>query len=142
MSCKGHLGILLASLHRKRGSSRVEVGNLGFLSSCNMDLRVPLELQEGSQALSHVEAWTSAFPLSGKRGVSPVELRQGIWDFLELQQGSQTSRCVMRGNSGFHSSHCRRIRPYIGSRGNSLSFPLAAGNSGFILSCDGIWGYV
>ena len=57
-----------------------------FLSSCNRDLGVPLELQEGSQALSHVEAWTSFFLSSGKRGVSPpVELRWGIRDFLELQ---------------------------------------------------------
>ena len=75
------------------------MGNLGFLSSCNRDLRVPLELQEGSQALSHVEAWTSTFLSSGNRDISPpVELRWGIRDFLGLQQGSWTSHRVVRGN--------------------------------------------
>ena len=38
---------------------------------------------------------------------------------------------------GFYSSQCRGIRPYLRSRGNSLSFPLAAGNSWFLSSCDG-----
>ena len=138
LSCEGHLVIPLESLHGNRGSSQVVAGNSVFLSSCNRDLGIPLELQEGSQALSHVEAWTSTFLSSGKRGVSPpFELRWGIRDFSELQQGSWTSCHVVRGNSGFHSSHCRGIRSYLGSRGNSLSFPLVAGNSGFLLSCDG-----
>ena len=68
--------------------------------------------------MSHVEAWTSTFLSSGNRDVSPpVELRWGIWDFLELQQGRWTSHRVVRGNLGFHSSRCRGIRPYLGSRG-------------------------
>ena len=33
--------------------------------------------------------------------------------FLEVQQGSQTSLCVVKGYSIFHSNRCRRISPYL-----------------------------
>ena len=47
-----------------------------FLSSCDRDLGVPTKFQQGSQALSHVEAWNSAFLPSFKRGFRPpVEFR-------------------------------------------------------------------
>ena len=78
-------------------SSRVEAGNSGFLSGCDMDLRVPTEFQQRSQSSSRVEAWNSAFLWSCEMGVwPPVEFRLGggggeIGLFQEVQQGSQTS---------------------------------------------------
>ena len=58
-------------------SSRVEVGNLGFVFSCDRDLGIPIEFQLGSQASSHVEAWNFAFLSSSKKGVGP--LVQFMW---------------------------------------------------------------
>ena len=85
-----------------------------FLSSCNRDLRVHIEVQQGSQSSSPLETWNSTFLSSCKRGVKPpVELRREIRLFLEVQQGSQNSLRVVRGNSGFHLSHCRGIRSYL-----------------------------
>ena len=58
------------------------MGSSGFLSSSDMDLGVPMEIQQGSQASSHVEAWNKAFLLSCKRGVKPhVELKRGTCAF-------------------------------------------------------------
>ena len=72
----------LVSLQGNRASSRVEVGNSGFLSSFNRDLRVPIEFQQGIQASSCVEALNSAFLSSYKRAVKPpVEYRWGPWAF-------------------------------------------------------------
>ena len=42
----------------------------------------------------------------------------------------------MRGNSGFHLSHCKGIRYYLELRGHSLSFPLAERNTGFLSTCN------
>ena len=39
-----------------RASSRVEAGTSGFLSISDIDLGVSVELEQGSQALSYVEA--------------------------------------------------------------------------------------
>ena len=79
-----------------------------FLSRGDRDLRVPTYFQQGSQALSCVEAWNSTFFLSCKRVIRPpVELRLGTRLFLEVQQGSQISLCVVRGYSWFHSIGAR-----------------------------------
>ena len=56
--------------------------------------------------------------------------------FLKLQQKSQTSLHLVKGNSGFHSSHCRRISTYLELRGNSVSFQLVMGITGLLSSCD------
>ena len=48
----------------KRGSSQVETGTSGFLSYSDFDLGVSAELEQGSQALSRVEAKNSALLLS------------------------------------------------------------------------------
>jgi len=40
--------------------------------------------------------------------------------FLEVQQGSQTSFLVVRGNSGFHWSRCKGIWPYLELRESSV----------------------
>ena len=74
------------------------MGNSGFLSSCNRNLGVPIEFQEGSQAASRVESWNFSFLSSCKRGImSAVVLKRVIQAFLEVQQGSQTSLHVVRG---------------------------------------------
>ena len=82
MSCGRKLGIPLKLQWESQGTFRVASGesvargNSVFLSSCDRDLEAPIELQQGSQALSRVEAWNSTFLSSCKRGVRPpVELR-------------------------------------------------------------------
>ena len=52
-----------------RASSRVEVGTSGFLSISHIDLGVSVELEQGSQVLSCVEAWNSACLSSCSWGV-------------------------------------------------------------------------
>ena len=66
--------------------------NSGFLSSCDRDLGVPIEFQQGSKASSLAKALNDDFFSSCKRSVSPpVELRRGTGLFLDVQQGFQTS---------------------------------------------------
>ena len=67
------------SLHGNQGSSRVEVGNMVFLSSCEAVLGIPLELRQHSQASSKVEVWTSGFLLSCSRGAGSFLKLQ--WEF-------------------------------------------------------------
>ena len=57
---RGLLGFLYSQCQGPRSSSRVEVGTSGFLSSADLDLRVPIEFQQGSQASSRVEPCKSA----------------------------------------------------------------------------------
>ena len=52
-----------------RASSPVEFGTSGFLFSSDMDLGVPMEFQQGSQASSRVETWNSASLSRCKRSV-------------------------------------------------------------------------
>ena len=50
-------------------SSQVEARTSGFLSSSDMDLGVPMEFQQGTQASSHVETWNSVSHSRVQRGV-------------------------------------------------------------------------
>ena len=50
------LGIPLQSVPDPRSSSEDEAGNSWILSSVYMDLGVPTEFQQGSQAASHGDA--------------------------------------------------------------------------------------
>ena len=54
-SCEGPLRIPLQSVQGPRSSSRFKAGSSGFLCSADMDLRDPMEFQQGSQVSSHVE---------------------------------------------------------------------------------------
>ena len=54
-SCEGPLGIPLQSVLGPKISSGDEAGTRGFLSSVDMDLWVPLQSPQGSQASSQVE---------------------------------------------------------------------------------------
>ena len=75
------------------------MGSSGFLSSSDMDLGVPMEIQQGSQASSHVEAWNKAFLLSCKRGVrTPVKFSQGTWEFSRGAAGESDLPSCCEGN--------------------------------------------
>ena len=74
LNFKGELVIPLKVLQGNCASSRVQVGNFVFLSYRNGNIRVPLELQRGSQ--------------------EPVK----------LPHGSQVSFPIVRGNSGNQAS--------------------------------------
>lgn len=77
LSCEGTSGVPF-SRWGNRASSQVEAEGLGFLSSCDLDLGVPIEFQNSSQASSCVEAWNFTFLSSCERGFRPpVELRGG-----------------------------------------------------------------
>ena len=52
---RGLSGFIIIQVLGPRSSSGVEAGTSGFLSSADMDLGVPLEFQQGSQASSLVE---------------------------------------------------------------------------------------
>ena len=69
MSCEGSLLIPLQSVPGPRSSSGVEARTSGFFSSTDMDLGVPMEFQQGSQASSLVETYKSAFLSSFKSSV-------------------------------------------------------------------------
>ena len=103
------------------GVSRVAAGNLGFLSSCNGDLKhthvasgksslhsgcegplgIPLQSVQGLMASSQVEAGTSGFLYS-----SEMDLRVP----MEFQQGTQASSRVETWNSAPLSMFQRGVR--------------------------------
>ena len=119
-----------------RAVSTVQSVNSGFLSWGDSDLRRPLKVQLGSQASSGVEAWNSAFLSSFQKGVRPPVLFKGGGGscvFQEDQQGSQASQHVVRGSVVSHWSQCRGMRTYLELGGNSVSFLLVTGSTGFHL---------
>ena len=62
-SCKEPLMIPIYSVLGPMSSSGAEALTSGFLSSADMDLGVPIDFQQGSQASSHLETCRSAFLL-------------------------------------------------------------------------------
>ena len=87
-SCEGKLGVPFESLQGNKFLSivggisvsfRLVVGITGFLSSCSVDLGIPLEWQQWSQDSSRVEVGKSCFLSSCSRGVGPpLELQQNL----------------------------------------------------------------
>ena len=69
-SCDGLLRIPLQSVPGPRSTSVSEATTLGFLFSADMDLGVPMEFPQGSQASSCVEMRKSAFLQSCNSSVS------------------------------------------------------------------------
>ena len=55
-----------------RASSQVEAETSGFLSISDIDLGVSVELEQGSQALSYVEAWNSTCLSRCSQGDRPL----------------------------------------------------------------------
>ena len=66
----------------------MEAGISGYLSSADIDLRVPMEFPQGSHASSPVETYKSAFLLICNSSIRfPVKLTEGSVAFFEVPQG-------------------------------------------------------
>ena len=77
-NCEGPLGIPLSSLLVPSSSSTFDFGNTDFRSNADMDLSVPLEFPQGSQASSHVETCKFGLLWSWKISVGlPVDFSWG-----------------------------------------------------------------
>ena len=87
-----------------RGFSRVAAGRLGFLSSCNRDLRGPLVLPQESQVSMQVERGLSIFLSSQCRGLGP---------HLELSLEPHASSPVLTRILWFLWSFNRGVRPCL-----------------------------
>ena len=116
-----------------RASSQVEPGTSGFLSISDIALGVSVELEQGSQASSCVEAWNSAFLSSCSWGVRPlVEL------YLEPAASSGgCSLCVSHPACcdfipKCHSKSCPGIGTYLEWTGKSVSFGMGHDPQGFL----------
>ena len=87
-----------------RGFSRVAAGRLGFLSSCNRDLRGPLVLPQESQVSMQVARGLSGFLLSWFRGLGP---------HLVLRLEPQASSAVLTWILEFLWSFNKGVRPQL-----------------------------
>ena len=93
------------------GLSPVRLGNLGFLSSCDGDLRDPLVLPQESQVSIRVERVLSGFLCSRCKGKGP---------HLNLSLQPQGSSPVLTWISGFLWSFNRAVRPRLMWRHGTL----------------------
>ena len=118
-----------------RTSSRVVAGTSGFLSISDIDLGVSVNVEQGRQSWSCVEAWNSACLSSCEWGVRPlVELDLESVAFSRgCNQGVSAHSCVTQ-YSGLHSNRCRGIRPYVEWMGKSVSPGLWHDPRGFLSS--------
>ena len=87
-------GLHLALRGESCGFPRGLAGSLGFLSSCDMDLRVPLVLPQGSQVSFRVVMGTSGFIANHCRGNRP---------HLDLCPETLCSSPMVTGISELHS---------------------------------------
>ena len=128
MRCEG----TLFPLELKQGnqpSSRNEMGNTGYFSSCGRKLGVPLESLQWNRASSQVEKGNSGYLSSCDR-----DLRVPI----EFQQESQASSCLEAWNSTFLSSFKRGFRPPVELRWGTRAFSRGAtGESDLPSCCEG-----
>ena len=97
-----------------------------FVSSYDRDLEAPIELQQGSHALSRVEVWDSTFLSSCKRGVRPpVEFRRGTWAFSRGATVESDLPLCCEGKLGV---------PFESLNGN-LAVSLVEGEFGVLSTC-------
>ena len=121
LRCCSGKGPHLALRGESPGLSPVQLGNLGFLSSCDGDLkpvrvapgkasfhlscegplRIPLQLVQWPTTLSQVEVGTSGF-------LSSSDMDLGVP--MEFQQGTQALSPVETWNSAFLSRFQRGVR--------------------------------
>ena len=87
-----------------RGFSRGLAGSLGFLLSCDVDLRVPLVLRQGSQVPFPVVMGTSGYLSSNCRGNRP---------HLDFCPETPCSSPVATGISGMRSRFTWVVRPHL-----------------------------
>ena len=128
-------GPYLALRQESSGFSHVAVGSLGFLSSCDRDLRERFVLPQGSQVSfgvlrvragllsSYCRRIRPHLALRGEsHGVSRVLAGSFVLlsscdgdcrEPLVLPQGSQASFQVASGTSGILLNHCRGIDPHL-----------------------------
>ena len=102
-SCEGPLRIPLHSVPGPRSSSGVAAKTSVFPSNADMDLGVPIEFQQWSQASSRVETCKFAFLSSSKSSVRvPVEWHRDLWLSLEVPGAATAVNFVLvdcRGDS-------------------------------------------
>ena len=98
------------------------VGSLGFLSSCDVDLRVPLVLPQGSQVSFRVVMGTMGFHASHCRGNR---------SHLDLCPETPCSSPVATGISGLHSRFTWGVKPCLELKLSTLlSSPVATSTPG------------
>ena len=122
MSCCTGVGPPLVLRQETQVSSPVSTGISGFLLSFNRGVRLRLVLRHGTPLSFPVVngVLNLLFNSEGELGL-----------FQEVEQGIETSLCVVRGYSVFHSSPCRRITHYLKVRVFWVSFQLVARTEGF-----------
>ena len=109
--------------------SRVALGSLGFLSSCERDLTGLLVLPLRSQVSFHVARGTSGILSSHRRGIGLC---------LEFCWSTQCSCPAAMGISGFLSRFNKGVRPrLVLEHGTLLSSQVVKGVSGFLSSSGG-----
>ena len=108
-SCEWERGIAPESQQGNRASTRLRgkscgspLGCSGFLLICDVDVRKPLTLLQGSQASFQVARGTSGFLSSHCRRIGP---------HLKLRGETQGSTPVVKGVLGFLSSFNWGVRP-------------------------------
>ena len=113
-----------------RASPQVEAGASGFLFSSDVDqsdppvdLGVPMEFQQGSQASSCVETWNSASLSTCKRGVRlPVEWTQGSGAFSRDATGLSSLPSCFEWILGVPVKSMQGNQAYLEWMGKSGSF--------------------
>lgn len=101
----------------------LEARNSGLFSSCNRDLRDPIEFHQRNQASSDFEAWNSVFLSSCKRGVSPpVDLRWGTWAFSRGATGESGLPLCCEGILAVPLESVQGNQALSHVEGNSVSF--------------------
>lgn len=114
-----------------RGFSRVVVGSLGFLSSCDGDLRDPLMLPPRSRVSSCVARGTSGFLSRCCRRIGPC---------LEFSWEIQCTSPAVTGISGFLSRFNEGVRPCLVSRHGTLHSSRVVQGAGLQSSSGGKFG--
>ena len=136
--CSGK-GPHLALRGESRGFSRIASGRLGFLSSCDGDLRDLFVLPQESQVSVRVARGLSGFLSSRCRSIGP---------YLDLGLEPQGSSPVLTWIFGFLWSFNRGVRPCLvwrhgtllpsrGVKGVSGFLSIGIGILGFFLRCHG-----
>ena len=104
---------------KSHGFPRGLAGSLGFLSSCDMDLRVPLVLPHGIQVSFRV--------VTGMPGLIASHCRENR-PHLDLSPETPFSFLVAIGISGLHSRFTWGVSPLLQLKENTLlSSPVATG---------------
>ena len=128
-SGKRGIGPHLEMRRGTRFSSRVAMGSLVFLSSCDGALRELLLLSQGSQASFSVARGSLGFLSSHCRVISPhFVMSWGSWGTSMLHNETRGSYQVVMGTSGNIVYFLREVRPSFELRGtHQISSCVTAG---------------